>query len=166
MSLKWHSIISSELKQNTCILNTGIQSLPVRSKCYTDCFITILLTQIPPINTLKDGIICPMFITCKYTRISSTTTTASVSIFLPMPITLGQEHWTHEEYGIQVSAGISAKLIATSDRRVTYANGDESLLRYHTYMDGAGITSLPNNGGYVYVSNSETESQSGCGTLQ
>jgi hypothetical protein len=33
-------------------------------------------------------------------------------------------------------------------------------------MDGAGIISLPNNAGYVYVSNSETESNVGGGTLK
>jgi hypothetical protein len=94
-----------------------------------------------------------------------TTTSAPVVSFLPMPITLGQDHWIHEEYGLQVSAGISVKLIAMSGTRVSYANGDESLLPYHTYMDGAGIISLPNNAGYVYVSNSETESNVGGGTL-
>jgi len=95
-----------------------------------------------------------------------TTTSAPVVSFLPMPITLGQDHWIHEGYGLQVSAGISVKLIAMSGARVPYANGDESFLPYHTYMDGAGIISLPNNDGYVYVSNSETESNVGGGTLQ
>lgn len=95
-----------------------------------------------------------------------TTTSAPVVSFLPMPITLGHDHWIHEEYGLQVSAGISVKLIAMSGARVPYAIGDESLLPYHTYMDGAGIISLPNNAGYVYVSNSETESNAGGGMLQ
>jgi hypothetical protein len=122
----------------------------------------VTLTASPSMSTVTP-IPSPWTTTTAPTEL--TTTSAPVVSFLPMPITLGQDHWIHEEYGLQVSAGISVKLIAMSGTRVSYSNGDTSLLPYHTYMDGAGIISLPNNAGYVYVSNSETESNVGGGTL-
>jgi hypothetical protein len=78
-----------------------------------------------------------------------------------LPIALGQElHWTNENLGIQLSVGLSAKIIAMSGRRVMYGDGNESSQRFHGMMDGAGIVSLQ-NGGYVYVSNSEAEGSDG-----
>ena len=81
-----------------------------------------------------------------------------------LPIVLGKETYqTNEEFGIHISKGISAKLIATSGRRVKYGNGNESSRSFHWMMDAAGIVSL-RNGGYVYVSNSEEECEGDGGT--
>jgi len=81
-----------------------------------------------------------------------------------LPIVLGKEMaQTNENFGIHISMGISAKLIATSGRRVKYGNGNESSRPLHWMMDAAGIVSL-RNGGYVYVSNSEEECEGDGGT--
>jgi hypothetical protein len=81
-----------------------------------------------------------------------------------LPIVLGKETYqTNEEFGIHISKGISAKLIATSGRRVKYGNGNESSRPFHWMIDAAGIVSL-RNGGYVYVSNSEEECEGDGGT--
>jgi len=69
----------------------------------------------------------------------------------------GESLYTDPNLGIQISDGLTAKLIARARSRVTFANGGQSSSVYHMYMDGAGITTLP-DGGYVYVSNSEDDS--------
>lgn len=48
------------------------------------------------------------------------------------------------------------KLVASTGRRVEYRNGNESQQRFHGMMDGAGIVAF-DDGGYVYVSNSEED---------
>ncbi|KAL7495642.1 hypothetical protein ACHAWT_005693 [Skeletonema menzelii] len=70
--------------------------------------------------------------------------------------TYGESLYTDPNLGIQISDGLTAKLIARSKSRVTFANGGRSSSVYHMYMDGAGVTTLP-DGGYVYVSNSEDD---------
>jgi hypothetical protein len=78
-----------------------------------------------------------------------------------LPIVLGQEmYWTNEKLGIRLSVGLSAKIVAVSGRGVIYGDGNKSSRRFHGMMDGAGIVSLQ-NGGYVYVSNSEEEGSDG-----
>jgi hypothetical protein len=78
-----------------------------------------------------------------------------------LPIAYGQDfHWTNENLGIQLSVGLSAKIIAMSSRRVMYGDENESSHRFHEAMDAAGIVSLQ-SGGYVYVSNSEAEGSDG-----
>jgi hypothetical protein len=78
-----------------------------------------------------------------------------------LPIAFGKDfHWTNENLGIQLSVGLSAKIIAMSSRRVMYGNGNESSQRFHGSMDAAGIVSLQ-SGGYVYISNSEAEGSDG-----
>jgi hypothetical protein len=66
----------------------------------------------------------------------------------------GESLITDPNLNIQISDGLTAKRIAQSGTQVTFANGGQSSRVYHWYMDGAGVTTLP-NGGYVYVSNSE-----------
>ena len=58
------------------------------------------------------------------------------------------------------------KKIAQTGVRPQFVNGVSSSIRFHGMMDGAGIIKLPpdeneNDGGYVYVSNSEIESGAG-----
>ena len=72
----------------------------------------------------------------------------------------GESLYTDHELGIQISDGLSAKLIAQAGEKVTLAKGDQSNHKYHLYMDGAGITPL-SDGGYVYVSNSEDDARKG-----
>jgi len=62
--------------------------------------------------------------------------------------------------GIEMSTGLTVKLIARTGRKVQYANGDESNIEWHTRSDGAGIIPLE-NGGYVYMSNSEEDDGNG-----
>jgi len=78
-----------------------------------------------------------------------------------LPLTYGQElSWNYNDLGIEVSTGISVKVIAQTGSCVMYGDGNVSTHRYHSQMDGAGIITLP-NGGYVYVSNSELEDGDG-----
>jgi len=80
------------------------------------------------------------------------------------PFYFGDEFITNTEMGIEVSRGLSVRLIATSKETVKYADGTESDLKYHAKSDGAGIIPLnpddPTNGGYVYVANAEKNSGS------
>ena len=62
--------------------------------------------------------------------------------------------------GIEMSTGLTVKLIARTGRKVQYANGDESNIEWHTRSDGAGIIQL-DDGGYVYMSNSEEDDGDG-----
>ena len=83
-----------------------------------------------------------------------------------LPIQYGQELYygidNYYDLGIQISAGLSAKLIAKTGQRVRYSNWlGESRIKFHGMMDGAGIVSLPDDEGYVYVSNSEEEDGDG-----
>lgn len=81
-----------------------------------------------------------------------------------LPLTYGQElSWNYNDLGIEVSTGISVKVIAQTGSCVMYGDGNVSTHRYHSQMDGAGIITLP-NGGYVYVSNSELEDGDGGGS--
>lgn len=59
-----------------------------------------------------------------------------------------------------VSEGLQVKLIAKAGRRVQYADGTESKLAYHGWTDGAGVIPL-DDGGYVYVANSEDDNRKG-----
>ena len=74
--------------------------------------------------------------------------------------TYGESLYTDHELGIQISVGLTAKRIAKSKTNVNYANGEHSSTHYHSMMDGAGISLLP-DGGYVYLSNAEVENNGG-----
>lgn len=60
--------------------------------------------------------------------------------------------------GIRMSSGLTARVVARTGSRPTFGNGKQSALKFHSNMDGAGIVPL-DNGGYVYVSNSEDDDQ-------
>jgi hypothetical protein len=68
----------------------------------------------------------------------------------------GESLYNNDELGIQLSEGLNAKLIAQRITRVKYTDGSESTLKFHEWLDGAGVAPLP-DGGYVYVSNSEDD---------
>ncbi|KAK1732522.1 DUF839 domain-containing protein [Skeletonema marinoi] len=68
----------------------------------------------------------------------------------------GESLYNNDELGIQLSEGLTAKLIAQRNTRVKYTDGSESTLKFHEWLDGAGVAPLP-DGGYVYVSNSEDD---------
>lgn len=53
-----------------------------------------------------------------------------------------------------MSKGVIVRVLATANYKVGYANGKKSKLRFHSSPDGAAVIPL-NEGGYVYVSNSE-----------
>jgi len=77
------------------------------------------------------------------------------------PYFMGDEFYTFEEDGVSldVSKGLTVRLIAKTGSKVKLANGDESKDRWHTRTDAAGVISMnpndPLNSGYAYLSNSE-----------
>ena len=85
----------------------------------------------------------------------------STAMYTVMPFTPGDLSITVKELGIQMSTGLSVKIIAMEGKRVKLANGDKSANVFHPNMDMAGIISLPDNsdggGGYVYTCNSEKD---------
>lgn len=74
---------------------------------------------------------------------------------------MGDEFYTFDSgcAVIDVSKGLSVKLLARTGSKVQYANGDESKDSWHTRSDAAGIIPMnpddPLNSGYAYLSNSE-----------
>ena len=56
--------------------------------------------------------------------------------------------------GMNLSSGITVRVIAKEEDRVGYHDGTKSKLEFHPNLDGAGVVPLP-GGGYFYVSNSE-----------
>ena len=70
------------------------------------------------------------------------------------PFFFGDLSIINRELGIQISAGLSVRLIATAGKQVEFSNGKKSTIKYHTLTDGAAIIKLE-NGNYAYVANSE-----------
>jgi uncharacterized protein len=68
-------------------------------------------------------------------------------------------------YGIKVSEGLSLRLIAQSGMPIIFPSNEaahqESKLAFHSNPDGAHIFRLPDDDGYVYVSNSEEPNKKG-----
>jgi Bacterial protein of unknown function (DUF839) len=64
--------------------------------------------------------------------------------------------------GLKLSNGLSAKIIATSGKKVSYINGQQSETNFHSRPDAGACfeeTRESNQGGWVYVSNSEVREQ-------
>jgi len=78
------------------------------------------------------------------------------------PYFFGTEFITVPDLGIEMSAGLKVKLIAKTGEKVQYVNGTNSTLAWHTRSDAAGIIPL-DDGGYVYMSNSEEYAEDGGG---
>eukprot|EP00986_Skeletonema_menzelii_P017174 scaffold18042_cov108-Skeletonema_menzelii.AAC.1 len=74
--------------------------------------------------------------------------------------TYGESLYTDNDLGIQISDGLTARQIAQTGSRVSFANGGQSSISYHGMMDGAGIAHFP-DGRYAYLSNSEKSSGNG-----
>lgn len=98
---------------------------------------------------------------------SDTPTSAPSSSYQPssssaptFPFVFGESFVTDTDLGLELSSGLSARLIALSGRPVKYSNGKESSRSFHYYIDAAGVVSLP-DGGYVYMSNSEDDGPNG-----
>jgi Malectin domain/Bacterial protein of unknown function (DUF839) len=65
---------------------------------------------------------------------------------------------TDESIGLRLSVGLAVKVIAKSGQNVMYLNGSSSIEAFHRKPDAAGVfldTDPANEGGYIYVSNSE-----------
>ena len=75
---------------------------------------------------------------------------------------------TVKESGLILSEGLTAREIATTDERVIYVNGSTSFEKFHEEPD-AGATFVDtrpgNQGGWIYVSNSEVEPDGGVGAI-
>jgi len=80
---------------------------------------------------------------------------------------MGDSFYTFSEDGVDldVSTGLTVRLIAKTGSKVQLANGDQSKDSWHTATDAAGVISLnpedPLNSGYAYLSNSEEGSGDG-----
>jgi hypothetical protein len=57
---------------------------------------------------------------------------------------------------LQVSEGLSVKVVAEAGLPLNYANGEFSSLSFHTYPDGAACFPTE-DGGWIYASNSEDD---------
>lgn len=69
---------------------------------------------------------------------------------------LGYDLVKNDDLNLLVNAGLEVKLIAKKNEKVQFNDGKKSDITYHEYMDGAGVIALQ-DGGYVYVSNSEND---------
>lgn len=80
---------------------------------------------------------------------------------------MGDSFYTFSEDGVDldVSTGLTVRLIAKTGSKVRLANGAQSKDSWHTATDAAGVISLnpddPLNSGYAYLSNSEEGSGDG-----
>jgi len=68
-------------------------------------------------------------------------------------------------YQLKLSAGLAARLIATSYEAVALDDGSLSTTRFHGMPDGAGVFPHP-DGGWAYVSNSELFERGGVGAIR
>ena len=75
---------------------------------------------------------------------------------------------TVKENGLILSEGLTARTIATTDEEVIYVNGSTSVEKFHEEPD-AGATFVDtrpgNEGGWIYVSNSEVKPDGGVGAI-
>lgn len=67
---------------------------------------------------------------------------------------------------IKLSVGLKVRLLAKSKELVPLVNGTTSSLPFHTRPDGAAVFEHPDDGGWVYASNSETSYPGGVGALR
>jgi len=75
-------------------------------------------------------------------------------------------HGTVFEHGLELSQGLTAKIVARAGKHVRLRGGALSPDVFHTLPDGAAVFSEPNgSGGWVYVSNSEDAVDGGVGAL-
>ena len=66
------------------------------------------------------------------------------------------------ENGLYLSHGLKSRVIAISNQKVRYHNGDQSSLRFHDWPDGGDVfpdKTPGNEGGWIYVSNAEEDRQ-------
>lgn len=75
------------------------------------------------------------------------------------PVTYIPGALTRYENGLELSTGLTSRIIATSGSRVSYDVGGSSSAIFHSLPDGAGVFPTP-DGGWIYMSNSEDSSSS------
>ena len=70
--------------------------------------------------------------------------------------------------GVTMSTGLKCALLTEAGQRVKYTDGsgDESSDRMHFRADGAGVVPHPYDGGWYYVSNSESSFSGGVGSIR
>ena len=73
---------------------------------------------------------------------------------------LGYDLVMNDALKLLVNEGLEVKRIAKKNQKVQFINGEKSDITYHEWMDGAGVIPL-DEGGYVYVSNSENDDGTG-----
>ena len=70
-----------------------------------------------------------------------------------------------DHLGIKLPKGFKSRLVATSGQEVPLVSGDQSDYKWHPAPDG-GACFPTENGGWVYVSNSEVDPGGGAGALR
>lgn len=69
------------------------------------------------------------------------------------------------ENGLLLSQGLTSRILAVAGKPVALVNGQFSKLSFHSLPDGAAIFEDPASTQYKYVSNSESETDGGVGSL-
>lgn len=72
------------------------------------------------------------------------------------------------ENGLQLSVGLTSRVVAESGSPIQYATGGRSRDVFHDRPDGAAVFSIDhgvNKGGWMYISNSEVDEDGGVGVL-
>jgi len=80
---------------------------------------------------------------------------------LPVTFSRGDLSVVDPNLGIRLCKGMSARVIAQANQPVRLANGSMSTIPFHSMPDGAAIIPMDDDGGYVYISNSEMTEKKG-----
>ena len=80
---------------------------------------------------------------------------------LPVTFSRGDLSVADTKLGIRLCKGMSARVIAQANQQVRLANGSMSTIPFHSMPDGAAIIPMDDDGGYVYISNSEMKEKRG-----
>mmetsp|Transcript_20351 Transcript_20351/g.41910 ORF Transcript_20351/g.41910 Transcript_20351/m.41910 type:complete len:544 (-) Transcript_20351:142-1773(-) len=78
----------------------------------------------------------------------------------PSNYRFGDLNIRNDQLGIDISSGLSARLLASTGKFVDFVEGSISNLAFHDALDAAQVVPLP-DGGWAYVSNSERSSGRG-----
>lgn len=79
----------------------------------------------------------------------------------PVAFSRGDLSVVDTKLGIQLCKGMSARVIAQANQPIRLANGSMSTIPFHSMPDGAAIIPMDDDGGYVYISNSEMKEKKG-----
>jgi hypothetical protein len=94
-------------------------------------------------------------------------TTSSIRRTAGAQVTYKPGLLTVSKAGLKLSAGLDVRIIAIKDKPVQYANGGQSAINFHTAPDAAAVfPKKDGSGNYYYVSNAESTSAGGAGSIE